>query len=204
MTPSARVPIRLEIVSEHAILREALRLLLASESDMAVGVHRDADILLVDIESPTLLDRRALAAMASQHPAARVVLLTPDLEDATVLDLLRCGVHGVVPKRGASDSLFEAIRAVAAGEYWAGRATMSRVLGAMRDDQTWPTKPFGLTPRERHIVRVLVNGCGNREIAEQCGISEKTVKHHLTNIYDKVGVSSRLELTVFALHHFLY
>ena len=195
-------PIRLAIVSDHAIFRDALRVLLADVSDMQVVDH-DADVILVDLGTSPHADRRTLATLTSAHGKARVVLLTADLDAATVLELLRRGAYAVIPKSAPSETLFDAIRHVAAGEYWAPPETMTRVLATMLSDEPpVAAKPFGLTPRERQIVQVLVNSCcGNKEIAALCGISEKTVKHHLTNIFDKVGVSNRLELTVFALHH---
>lgn len=201
---SAPGPIRLAIASDYAIFREALRVLLAGASDLRV-VDRDADVILLDLGGSTRIDRRALAAVAGTYASARVVLLTPDLDDATVIELLRSGAYAVVPRSAPSETLFDAIRRVAAGQYWTGPEMMTRVLTAMLDDEhQFDPKPFGLTRRERQIVNVLVSGCGNKEIAELCGISEKTVKHHLTNIFDKVGVSNRLELTVFALHHLVH
>jgi two-component system, NarL family, nitrate/nitrite response regulator NarL len=178
--------------------------LLDGVADLRVVDH-DAAVILVDFGSSPAVDRGAVTAITSTYPNARVVLLTPDLEDTAVLELLRSGASGVVPKSAPSNTLFDAIRCVAVGQYWAGPETMTRVLTAMLANRPFDAKPFGLTPREREIVNVLVNGCcGNKEIAAACGISEKTVKHHLTHIFDKVGVSNRLELTVFALHHLVY
>lgn len=195
-------PIRLAIVSDHAIFRDALRLLLSSVSDVRV-VDREADVILLDLGTSPYANRQVLAALSSTHPQARIVALTPDLDDGAVLELLRRGAYGVVPKSAPSEQLFDAIRSVALGQYWARRETMTRVLNSVvTDHPSANSTPFGLTPRERQIVKLLVNGCcANKEIAAACGISEKTVKHHLTNIFDKVGVSNRLELTVFALYH---
>jgi DNA-binding NarL/FixJ family response regulator len=199
---SAPGPIRLVIVSDHPIFRDALRVLLGSHPDFRI-VDRDGQVILLDLGNATRVDRDAITAVAGMHASARVILLTPDLEDTTVIDLLRDGACAVVPKSAPTETMFDAIRRVAAGHYWAGPETMTRVLSAMlADERPFEAKPFGLTPRERQIVNVLVSGCcGNKEIAARCGISEKTVKHHLTHIFDKVGVSNRLELTVFALHH---
>jgi len=92
------------------------------------------------------------------------------------------------------------------GQYWVGRESVSDLLQALHSHASskTPAKPpqdFGLTPRELQIIRAIVEACGNKEIAERLAITEKTVKHHLTNTFDKVGVSNRLELALFALHH---
>ena len=102
--------------------------------------------------------------------------------------------------------LFKSMRTVMAGQYWVGRECIGDVIDKMRERASAPSpeprRPtFGLTPRELEIVSTVVNGYANSEIAQKFEISIKTVKHHLTNIFDKVGVSNRLELALFAVHH---
>ena len=102
--------------------------------------------------------------------------------------------------------LFKAIRTVMSGEYWIGRESVSDIIQTLRDlayfIRTERRKDnFGLTPRELEIVRALSAGDTNKDIAKRFSISEQTVKHHLTNIFNKTGVSQRLELALFALSH---
>jgi DNA-binding NarL/FixJ family response regulator len=106
--------------------------------------------------------------------------------------------------------LLESIRVVHGGEYFVGRECMADLISAVRSrgvalNGKIPRQKadFGLTARERQIVSAVVNAFQNKEIAEKFAISEKTVKHHLTNIFNKVGVSNRLELALFAVHHHL-
>jgi DNA-binding NarL/FixJ family response regulator len=93
---------------------------------------------------------------------------------------------------------------VADGQYWVGRDAVGSLVEYLRQDLAVPRDPaqgqgHGLTPREREIVSAIVAGLSNRDTARQCAISEQTVKHHLTRIYDKLGVSNRLELALFAI-----
>ena len=115
------------------------------------------------------------------------------------------GLRAVVLKESASDVVFKGIQAVMSGEYWVGRKAVSTLGVALKESAAlFPApapKHFGLTSREREIVGEILTGCSNSDIAAKFSISEKTVKHHLTNIFDKLGVSSRLELALFALHY---
>ena len=110
-------------------------------------------------------------------------------------------------KGSASEMLFKAVRAVMSGQYWVGRNRVPDLATSLRDlnaSHPQPTrKQFGLTPRELEVIGVILAGYSNADIATKFAISEKTVKHHLTNIFDKLGVSNRLELALFALHHHL-
>ena len=106
----------------------------------------------------------------------------------------------------ASEILFKCISAVMAGQYWVGRDSMTDLVHYLWDQRPSSSgearKPnFGLTERELEIVSAIANGCTNRDIAEEFSISEQTVKHHLTSIFDKTGVSNRLELALFAISH---
>src|SRR5262249_42198777 len=102
-----------------------------------------------------------------------------------------------------TDVLYKAIRAVVAGRYWVGSDALSdlvQTIGRLSSEVTSPNK-FGLTPREREITQFVVAGYSNKDIAASLNLREDTVKHHLTNIFDKTGTSSRLEFALFAMHH---
>ena len=115
-------------------------------------------------------------------------------------------VKGVVLKDTASDILFRSIRSVMAGQYWLGRESVSNLVETLRTLICSPQAPkhverFGLTQRELEIVSKVCAGYTNKEMARTLSISEDTVKHHLSKIYNKVGMSNRLELALFAIHH---
>jgi DNA-binding NarL/FixJ family response regulator len=119
------------------------------------------------------------------------------------------GARGVVLKESATALLIEAIRTVMAGRYWVVREPVTDIVAAMQElqngiSQRQPSRDFGLTDREEEIVGLIVEAAGNKEIADRLRISEKTVKNHLTNIYDKLGVSGRLELAMFAIDNGLH
>jgi len=140
--------------------------------------------------------RRAVVARA---------LVTAAVEKKQMVEALQLGARGVVLKDSATQLLLKSIHAVMAGEYWVGRDSVSNLVQYLRNlmqttNEETKQKKFGLTPRELEIVSAVVAGYANREIAEYFKISEDTVKHHLSNIFDKLGVSTRLELALFAVN----
>ena len=154
------------------------------------------------------------AAPEAAAPAARPVKLTLTNVSKTyskgtqIVEALQLGARGVVLKDSATQLLLKAIHTVMSGEYWVGRESVSNLVQYLRtlmqssNDEARQRK-FGLTPRELEIVSAVVAGYSNKEIAEYFKISEDTVKHHLSNIFDKLGVSTRLELALFAVNQAL-
>ena len=135
----------------------------------------------------------------------RVILLTAAAEKEQIVEALQLGARGVVLKDSATQILLKAIHAVMNGEYWVGRESVSNLVQYLRsliDSSSAASrqKRYGLTPRELEIISAVVAGYANKEIAEHFKISEDTVKHHLSNIFDKLGVSTRLELALFAVN----
>ena len=212
--------IRILIADDHAIFRDGLRKLLEMEpgftvvgeaADGAEAVKLAAklkpDVLLLDLAMPRRPGLDALHELASACPNLRTILLTAAVEKPQVVKALQLGARGVVMKESATQLLLKAIRAVMKGECWVGRESVSDLVQflqeAARDTrQKDPLrKDFGLTARELELVAAIVGGYTNRDVAEKFSITEDTVKHHLTNIFDKLGVSNRLELALFALHH---
>jgi DNA-binding NarL/FixJ family response regulator len=134
----------------------------------------------------------------------RIILLTAAIDRADIVAALQLGAMGVVLKESAGEMLFKAIDAVIAGRYFVGRKSVADLATTLRElcaHQEPSRKLFGLTPRELEVIGAILAGYSNGDIATTFSISEKTVKHHLTNIFDKLGVSNRLELALFALHH---
>ena len=216
-------PTRIVIADDHPIFRDGLRRLLETEPDLkVVGEACDGaeavklakqlkpDILLLDLAMPRDPGLEALREMssASNQNAVRVILLTAAAEKNQIVEALQLGARGVVLKDSATQLLLKAIHTVMAGEYWVGRESVSNLVQYLRtlvqsSGEEARQKKFGLTPRELEIVSAVVAGYSNKETAEYFKISEDTVKHHLSNIFDKLGVSTRLKLALFAVNQSL-
>lgn len=162
------------------------------------------DLLLLDLAMPGMSGLVGLRELKEVEIRTRILVLTAAIEQDEIATALQLGARGVVLKETTSDLLFKSIDAVMSGQYWVGRATVDLATTLRQLASQPPTvsrRNFGLTPRELEIVSFVLSGYSNGDIATRFRISEKTVKHHLTNIFDKTGVSNRLELALFALHH---
>ncbi len=213
--------VKILIADDHPIFRDGLRRLLEAEKGFKVvaeacdGVEAvdfarkfQPEILLLDLAMPRRPGLEALRELNHQSAQVRVILLTAAAEREQIVEALQLGARGVVLKDCGTEILMRSIRAVLGGEYWVGREPVSNLLQYLRGLMESSTKlsrqkRFGLTPRELDIVSAVVAGYANREIAEHFKISEDTVKHHLSNIFDKTGVSTRLELALFAVNQSL-
>lgn len=213
-------PIRILIADDHPLFRDGLRRLLQSEpgfevvgeaadGDELLGLVRKAkpDILLLDLSMPRRDGMAVLRELAAAKIPVRTLLLTAAIDQQQIVHALRLGAYGVILKESTTQRLFDSIRCVMAGQYWVGRESVSDLVKALRsaggpvDGGGLRGRDFGLTPRELEIVTLVVAGYSNPDIAQRCSISEQTVKHHVSNIFDKLGVSNRLELALFAVNH---
>jgi DNA-binding NarL/FixJ family response regulator len=155
---------------------------------------------------PRVHGLEALKDLTTSGTTVRIILLTAEIQKPQIVEALLLGASGLVMKDTATHLLFKAIRTVMSGQYWIGRDSVKDIIQTLRElaffIRTERRKSnFGLTPRELEIVRAISSGETNKDIARRFSISEQTVKHHLTNIFNKVGVSQRLELALFALSH---
>src|SRR5262249_40422412 len=213
---------RIVIADDHPIFRDGLKRLLESEREFKVVgeacdgvdavtlVHQlKPDVLLLDLAMPRRAGLEALREMGAAEPvSSRVILLTAAAEKDQIVEALQLGARGVVLKDSATQILLKSIRAVMNGEYWVGRESVSNLVQYLRSlvdssSNDARKKKYGLTPRELEVISAVVAGYANKEIAQHFKISEDTVKHHLSNIFDKVGVSTRLELALFAVNQAL-
>lgn len=212
-------PIRVFIADDHSLIRDGLRKLLQSESgfevvgeasdgEMLMSTIRDVrpDVLLLDLAMPRLNGMEVLRELSKTGIEVKTLLVTASIDKAQVVQALQLGAHGVLLKESGSSRLFDSIRCVMTGQYWVGRESVSDLIRALRSLGTTPEpverpRDFGLTRRELEIAALVTAGWSNPDIADRCSISEQTVKHHVSNIFDKLGVSNRLELALFAIHH---
>ncbi|MGE0594024.1 MAG: response regulator [Vicinamibacterales bacterium] len=209
MTASHRV--RIVIADDHAIFRDGLRRLLESEPDFEVAAEavdgiqaadltreQRPDVLLLDVAMPRVGGVEALSQMPLGE--VRVILLTAFIEPSDLLRAMHLGVRGVVLKESATRTLIDAIRRVMDGRYVIGAGVADVLAEAVGQVGGQPAaRRYGLTSRELAVVAAVASGESNREIADRLQISLQTVKHHLTSIFDKTGVSTRLELGLLAV-----
>jgi two-component system nitrate/nitrite response regulator NarL len=211
-------PVRIFLVDSSALFREALRKLLETDAEFVVvgeaanaddtlrlTTVRKPDVVLLNWAMPDAMGEIVLRALGTETLRLRVIVLTAEIEQSTILNALKRGARGVVLKTSGYADLFKAIRCVISGQYWVGRESLADLVDALRRGSAGAksNNAFGLTRRECDIISAILDACTNKDIAERYRISEKTVKHHLTHIFEKVGVSNRLELAVFAqAHHF--
>jgi DNA-binding NarL/FixJ family response regulator len=206
-------PIRILIADEQRILRDGLRKLLEAEPDFVVAGEASSgtealeitrrlqpDMLLLDLVMPGVRYEEVLRSLSASAVPTRALLLTASIEPKEIVTALQLGARGVVMKDSASELLMKAIRKVMDGQYWIGRESVSTLVDMVRGQAIAKTdRRFGLTPRELEVIATVTAGFTNKEVAQRFSISEETVKHHLTKIYSKLGVSNRLELALFAL-----
>lgn len=213
-------PIRLLIADDHPVVRVGLRnMLLSDEHFQVLAEARDGaealtlvkklqpEILLLDLAMPNMPGMEALRELTSHETQTRTIVLTAKIEKQQILEALQLGARGVLLKDAAVEHLAACIRAVMQGQYWLDGRPVQNLVQVLREltAQTAPPprKTYGLTSRELEVVTLITEGCTNKDIATQFGISEETVKRHLTNIFNKLGVGNRLELALFALNHHL-
>jgi DNA-binding NarL/FixJ family response regulator len=201
------------VIEDHAVVREGLRMLLeaagrmrvvgtaASASEALREVRRTPpDVVLLDLDLGDEDGLEVLPRIQAAAPDARVLILTALRDPGRDEAALHAGARGFVHKDASADVVLRAVRAVAAGELW----FEPRLLRASKAGAPAPpaAQPFAsLTPREREIVGLVGEGLRNEQIARRLGITDKTVRNHLTGVFEKLGVSGRLELAVFAYRH---
>lgn len=211
--------VRVLIIDEHPIFRDGLRKLIESQRGMSVvgesSVGTEAvrmarelkpDILLLDLGLPRRSGFQILNDLSGLPSPIRTLVMVAAVEEGPILEAFYLGAHGIVLKGSPRDVLLNSIRSVIAGQYWLDNDSVPIIIEALRKSfPSWKggtgEKDYGLTPRELKIVERIANGSSNREMGQEFCISERTVKHHLTNVFNKLGISSRLELAVFALEH---
>lgn len=207
------------IADDHQLFRQSLCKLLegahefrvvgeASTGMDVIQLARDLrpDIAILDRVMPATPGPVVLRELAKLTPPVRTLVLTAEASESDIVQALQLGARGVLLKQATSDMLFRSLRAIMAGEYWVGRDCVGEIVERMRErafpaDSSARQPTFGFTSRQLEIVSALAAGASNRDIAKQFSISATTVKYHLSHMFDKAGVSNRVELALFALQH---
>jgi DNA-binding NarL/FixJ family response regulator len=206
------VPISVILVDDHPIVLQGLQQLFERQPDFtvssicssaetalqAVRAHRP-DVLVLDLRMPGRSGLDLLRDLSAQKLDCRCVLLTATISDDEVVEATKLGVTGLVLKESSPETLLKCVRRVNRGERWIDRDTVTRAFQAVvgREDANREVTQT-LTPREIDIVKMMAEGLRNRAIGDRLGISEGTVKVHLHNIYEKLGLDGRLELMLYA------
>jgi DNA-binding NarL/FixJ family response regulator len=220
--------IRIVVADDHPIFRDGLCKLLALEEDFEVVAQAsdgrqvldvlqqlEPDILLLDLKMPGLDGLATLQRLQASRNKTRVIVLTASDDKNEFVQAMKLGTSGIVLKQTATDLLIKSIRKVHAGEIWLDSHTTAAVIRQfVAADEPQIPQPMAQAPRdrersplsqrEREIVALVAQGFKNKEMAEKMFISEQTVKNHLHNIFDKLGVSDRLELALYAIHNNLH
>jgi DNA-binding NarL/FixJ family response regulator len=223
--PTHKGTIRVLLADDHPIVRDGLRKLLQLEEDIQVVgeasdgrevlklvVDTQPDVLILDLRMPHMDGLAALRALQTLEPRPKIIVLTASEDKNEFVQAMKLGCSGIVLKQTAPELIVRSIRKVIGGEIWLDSHTTAAVMRQFAS----PTDVIGapmtgrgrerspLSQREREIVGLVAQGYKNREMAEKMFISEQTVKNHLHNIFDKLGVSDRLELALYAIHKGLH
>jgi DNA-binding NarL/FixJ family response regulator len=214
--PPGSEKIRIAIADDHTIFRDGLRRLLTLEEDFEIVAEaqdgtevmdilrdKEPDILLLDLKMPGLDGLSLLQRIQTQKIKTKIIVLTASDDEGEYVQAMRYGTSGIVLKQTATELLLKSIRKVYEGEIWLDSKTTAAVMrqfASPSDPGPRERDKPRLSNREREIVALVAQGFKNKEIAERMFISEQTVKNHLHNIFDKLGVSDRLELALYAIH----
>jgi DNA-binding NarL/FixJ family response regulator len=204
--------IRLVLVDDHPIVLQGLEHLFKRHADIDVlGCFQDADsalsaihttkpdVVVLDLRMPKASGIDLLRRIREEKIGCRTVLLTAAISESEVVEAIKHGVSGLVLKESPPETLVTCVRRVHAGEQWLDLETVTRAFRTALDKSSAEREVSQtLTPREIEIVRMVAEGRRNRAIAQKLSISEGTVKVHLHNIYEKLGVDGRLELVLCA------
>jgi DNA-binding NarL/FixJ family response regulator len=208
--------IRVILADSQAIYRVGMRKVFAIEDDIRVvaqaetlqnlyaALHRyptDVVVLEGSLISGTV---DAIPELVKRAPEAKLIVQVVESDEGNTVELYRRGVRGVVPRSISPDLLVKCVRRIAAGETWIDNKSISWVIEAYRSQassMTGPRTQPKLSKKELAIITCITRGMRNKEIAYQIGTTEQVIKNYLRKVYDKLGVSDRLELALYCLHH---
>lgn len=203
------MPIKLIIADDHPLVLNGLKQLFEGETDITVLAccsdgdstlkamsHQSADILILDLRMPKCSGISVLTTLKQQKSTLKTIVLTAGIDEDELVTAIQLGAKGIVLKETAPEILLECVRKVFAGGDWLEHDAVQR---AMEKSKANPRDVKQcLTSRELGLVKLVASGYSNKRIAEECLISEGTVKVHLHNIFEKLGINNRVELCLYA------
>lgn len=202
--------IRVVVVDDHAVVRSGLAQFLATTGDIElVGVAADGiealevvaehqpDVVIMDLSMPRLDGVEATRQLSELHPTSRVLVLTSFSDQNRILDALSAGADGYLLKHSDPEAIAAAVRSVHAGESPLDPKAARALLESRRTTSREPS----LTAREREVLELVRQGLANKQIARRLGISERTVKAHLTSVFTSLGVADRTQAAIWANDH---
>jgi len=217
--------IRVLIADDNSLFRDGLANLVSAQPDLHVAGTIDSaaaaaeqtrqvrpDVVLLGWSATATASQRIFAAIHESKLTTRVIMMVSEDGKEDFAEAIRLGCSGIVPRKTSTELLLKSIRKVHAGEIWLDRMSTADVIrrlskkgsGNVAARQGLREQGAALSTREREIVGLIAQGFKNKDMAERLFISEQTVKNHLHNIFDKLGVSDRLELALYAIHHKLH
>jgi DNA-binding NarL/FixJ family response regulator len=208
----ATQPVRIIVVDDQALFRTGLaRLLNEDERIEVVGQAEDGlaalevvaklrpDVVLMDLKMPNLDGIEATRRMLASNPETKVLILTSFDADTSIIQALKAGAAGYVLKDSQAEGIVSSILAVMSGERVMASAVAQRVLDMLTGTTTPKEFYDGLTAREVEILKLLASGMANKQIAYKLGISEKTVRNHVSNMYEKLQIFDRAQAVLYAV-----
>ncbi|MEY2472107.1 MAG: hypothetical protein QOK28_1436 [Actinomycetota bacterium] len=199
--------IRVLVADDHAVVRDGLRALLSNaegievvataadgEEAVALAGSSHADVVVMDLSMPNVDGVEATRRLVAQDPNARVVVLTTFADQSKILDALNAGAAGYLLKDASPDEIVQAIRSVVTG----GAPLDPKAARVLLDARNAAAPARELSAREREVLELLATGLANKQIARQLGISDGTVKAHLTRIFQQLGVTDRTQAALWA------
>jgi two-component system, NarL family, response regulator LiaR len=210
MTP----PIRIVVADDHPVVRDGLVAILSAQRDFAVvgeagtgeeavrlATEQRADVLLLDLEMPHMDGVEVLQRLREQRSNVRVIVFTAFDADERILAAVRAGAKGYLLKGVPRDEIFEAVRVVHAGNSLLQPVVASRLLRQMSEEDSAAQGIRSLTTRELEVLRLVMRGLQNKEIANELVVTERTVKFHVSSILMKLGAGNRTEAVAIATRH---
>jgi two-component system, NarL family, nitrate/nitrite response regulator NarL len=211
--------IRIILADSQAIYRVGVRKIFALEDDIRVIAQVDnlpglnsaikrfpTDVILLEWNLIAgSID--AVVELVGRVPQLKIIVHSAENDESNTVELFQCGVRGIIPRSISPDLLVKCVRKIAAGETWIDNQSINWIIEAYRSHATSLTSPHNrphLTPKELAIITCITQGKRNKEIAYELGTTEQVIKNYLRKVYDKLGVSDRLELALYCLHHQLH
>lgn len=212
MKSSIRTPIRVSVLESDPVRFLGLRTIFASQSDIhirtgtvATVLHGPEDELVLMTANRGPAFYSGMSALKGARPEVRIIVTGPGMRDDDILRAVAAGAKGYVSEEASAEEFKKAIREVHAGSVWIPRRVLARFIerATVSARRVEPRSETKISDREREVLRLLIAGCSNREIASELGIIERTVKAHVAQLLRKVGVTNRIALSVHAVTHSL-